>query len=782
MKKIKIFLTVIMIIFCFLIIGCSQSIQLEKPQNLRVDNNIAKWNVVEMADGYVLSIEGDEYSSQSNYFDLKVLELKNGSYVLKVKATSKQVGVVNSEYSEEYTYVVNKIVNEDNPNPNQKPNPIALATPTNLRVVSSNVLKWDSVDNATGYVITISGIEYNVSSCEFSLAYLSLALGTYDVKIRAIGNGTEYLDSVDSTSITVEIKKEEDYLASERYVAEQTANGFEYDSSIVVDDNLEYYYFYLGAISSAPINVYPAVEFKYEGQEYTVERTNITETRIIETISLAEEFINMTSTSINESTTIEAGIEVEYIITASLKLSDTIGHEYTHEKGRTISRSTENTKEIAETISESVSLKTIMSTQNGYTLNRSYRVAVYKTLDVFAIVEKDLATGEYKYTFKIFISDDSNLNIVFEESDENGSFLSSSNDDTLEFNMDAAIEFIENMNGAEYEKQTETTALARVYGFDYGKGTVDDPFIIGGKTKSSHEQFLLISEHLNEHFKLTTDVDLSPYKETVFNSIIKGKFEGTIEGNNRILYGFSQSLTYQNVNPSDIAKEYGYNYSLAIFECIGTNGVIKNLNINDCSLYFDPYHSRDDFYAFGILSGICLGKVINVEFDNCSITTHRAKSDSGILSAYLKGVAEKVDFIECNTFSNGDCGSVAGKNNGTIQNCSVTRGYIEFYFTEEHEASVGGIAGYSLGTIQDCAVRDTMFKSYHADDWYVFPFSRDHYSPKMGIIVGHVGAGRIYRVGYENCSKELTHGHQGDYWFAQGWGYAGKTDDGVDVK
>ena len=78
MKKIKIFLTVIMIIFCFLIIGCSQSIQLEKPQNLRVDNNIAKWNVVEMADGYVLSIEGDEYSSQSNYFDLKVLELKMG--------------------------------------------------------------------------------------------------------------------------------------------------------------------------------------------------------------------------------------------------------------------------------------------------------------------------------------------------------------------------------------------------------------------------------------------------------------------------------------------------------------------------------------------------------------------------------------------------------------------------------------------------------------------------------------------------------------------------------
>ena len=773
---------IIMMIFSFFVIGCTENHELilEIPSNLRVENNIAKWNLVDKADGYVLYVSGDEYSVNSNYFDLNELKLINGNYVLKVKAVSKTIGVVNSEYSEEFIYIY-EAPNVD-PGPNPEPNtPSVLNIPNNL-IIENSILKWDAVNNASGYIVNISGVDYTVNICELNLHNLLLGVGSYNIKVKAIGDGENYLESSYSNVITYKIENEEVVtVVQERYMPKQTANGLEYDKSVSVDDKLEYYYFYLGAINNVPISVYPSVKFISEDQEYTVERTNTTEEKIIETISLATEFIDMESTTVTDDCTVsfEGGVD-EYVV-ALFTLSETVGHHYTKEQGRNIVYSNEHTKEIANTISENVSVKTVLSEKKGQTIGKFYRAAVYSNIDVFVVVERDLETGEYKYKYETFINDKNNLNIVIEESDSNGGFLNSSVEDNLKFDMDKAIAYIETIGGAEYQTLTQTTAEAREKGFDYGQGTVDDPYIIGGKIKNTYEQFLLISNNLDKHFKLMKDIDLSEYKESGFSSIIKGKFEGTIDGNDKQIYGFKQSLTYQNVNPSDLAQEQGYKYSLAIFECIGTNGVIKNLTVKDSSIYFDPYHDRDDMYAFGILSGICSGTIDNVKFESCSVTAHRAYSDSGIACARLQGICKNLYFNNCSSTTNGDFGMVAGKNVGTIQDCTVSNANIYFYFVDDHEASVGGIAGYSSGRIQDCIVNNSKFKSYHADDWYVFPFSRGHYSPKMGYIVGHAQKGSVYRVGTSNNTKELEHGHSGDYWFTYNDEKIG-YNDGADTK
>ena len=77
-----------------------------------------------------------------------------------------------------------------------------------------------------------------------------------------------------------------------------------------------------------------------------------------------------------------------------------------------------------------------------------------------------------------------------------------------------------------------------------GTGTADDPFLI--ETAEQLNSIGLHVEHLNKHFKLIADIDISAYPNNQFNTIgtetatINGRFTGVFDGNGHTI----NNLTY----------------------------------------------------------------------------------------------------------------------------------------------------------------------------------------------------------------------------------------------
>ena len=91
MKKVISILLLACLLFCF--VGCGDqsntpdnSSVLESPKNLRYAGGYLRWNIVDHSDGYVISIDGDEYSTSSNMFNVSALSLPKGSHTAKVRA------------------------------------------------------------------------------------------------------------------------------------------------------------------------------------------------------------------------------------------------------------------------------------------------------------------------------------------------------------------------------------------------------------------------------------------------------------------------------------------------------------------------------------------------------------------------------------------------------------------------------------------------------------------------------------------------------------------------
>lgn len=86
-----------------------------------------------------------------------------------------------------------------------------LDEPSNLKVINK-VLSWSEVANTTGYTIYIS--DDNIVTEKTTSYSLSLLLpGNYNLKVKAIGDGKKYLDSIWSANLPYEVKVEsKDYI------------------------------------------------------------------------------------------------------------------------------------------------------------------------------------------------------------------------------------------------------------------------------------------------------------------------------------------------------------------------------------------------------------------------------------------------------------------------------------------------------------------------------------------------------------------------------------------
>ena len=116
---------------------------LDKISAIGVKDGKLVWDAVDDALGYVLTINGEEIKLDANEFSLK--EYAEGKYDIEIYPVNYKY---NSPEAAILTY-----------------NKTPLASPAGV-AVNGNVLKWKSVENATGYSVKLNGTEYTVTANE----------------------------------------------------------------------------------------------------------------------------------------------------------------------------------------------------------------------------------------------------------------------------------------------------------------------------------------------------------------------------------------------------------------------------------------------------------------------------------------------------------------------------------------------------------------------------------------------------------------------------------------
>ena len=165
-------------------------IKLNVVQDLYIDNNILHWADVTGASGYVVKLNNEEYSADTNQFDLTTLNLTKGVYSVSVKATSDEATVLDGEY-------------------------IALASDitvlghvTNVTIVDNTIIEFNAsnVGNATGYIVVYTGEQVYTEEYEFGdtiTINTGLVSDTYAITIISKGDGEFIVNSKPSDGVTI---------------------------------------------------------------------------------------------------------------------------------------------------------------------------------------------------------------------------------------------------------------------------------------------------------------------------------------------------------------------------------------------------------------------------------------------------------------------------------------------------------------------------------------------------------------------------------------------------
>ncbi len=163
------------------------------PDSVTIENNTISWSSVLHAIRYELvQIQGEvEVSFLVSSTSYQLSQVYPGIYQFKVRAIGDGFIYLSSPFSEPIAHEVQAVT---------------LATPTNLRVIN-NVVSFNPVSGATGYLLLIDYSDFRLSSTSFSLAPYSLPPGTYRITIQAVGNGYAILDSAVSAPVFYEIER-----------------------------------------------------------------------------------------------------------------------------------------------------------------------------------------------------------------------------------------------------------------------------------------------------------------------------------------------------------------------------------------------------------------------------------------------------------------------------------------------------------------------------------------------------------------------------------------------
>ena len=155
--------------------------RLEKVTNVRMQDGFIVWDEVPMAQEYIINIDGRDFVSKTNRYEVIVAE---GSHKVRIKACGDYNYVLSSPFSNTEDFY-------------------KLAAPKNVRFENGNLV-WDAVTNASNYnVISENGnINKNVNSTTLLINSSEITEST-TIHVIARGNGNMYLDSDSSKSKSV---------------------------------------------------------------------------------------------------------------------------------------------------------------------------------------------------------------------------------------------------------------------------------------------------------------------------------------------------------------------------------------------------------------------------------------------------------------------------------------------------------------------------------------------------------------------------------------------------
>lgn len=172
---------------------------LYNPTSLELNEYILSWNEMENADSYTVVIDGQEYTTQSNNYDISFLSTIAGNHEISVLSNSNNV-----ELGKDLTYeTIYKEVY------------VKLETPKNIKIVQDTQyldrleITFDAVLNAKTYTVLANGVTLYKS--------LSGNLFAYDVKNNKTGIN-EVVFSIKANSYGYYLESDEGLTDSFKYI------------------------------------------------------------------------------------------------------------------------------------------------------------------------------------------------------------------------------------------------------------------------------------------------------------------------------------------------------------------------------------------------------------------------------------------------------------------------------------------------------------------------------------------------------------------------------------
>ncbi|MCL2592264.1 MAG: S-layer homology domain-containing protein, partial [Defluviitaleaceae bacterium] len=170
----------------------TEPIQLPAPSDLAINGTILTWVGVATTWSYQIYVNGEPTGGlvSENTFDLATLNLSTASYEIRVRAIGDDILHLDSELSEAVIF-------------NSESNLARLTAPIGLAITTNSVLTWNAVLQATAYRVYVNGNPHDstVTSTSFDLASLGLSPGNHQIRVRALGNGSDILDSLLSETV-----------------------------------------------------------------------------------------------------------------------------------------------------------------------------------------------------------------------------------------------------------------------------------------------------------------------------------------------------------------------------------------------------------------------------------------------------------------------------------------------------------------------------------------------------------------------------------------------------
>ena len=156
-------------------------IQLGVPQNVSLSNRKITWDSVDKADGkYYVNIDGEDFAVTGTEFVLP--SISDGAHTYQVRAKGNESNILNSNYTALQSFK-------------------KLEKPSGL-TINNYTFSWQAQDGASNYIVHIGNESYNTDTNTYTIDS-NMITNNLPLKVQAIGNGTDILDSDLSDNYTI---------------------------------------------------------------------------------------------------------------------------------------------------------------------------------------------------------------------------------------------------------------------------------------------------------------------------------------------------------------------------------------------------------------------------------------------------------------------------------------------------------------------------------------------------------------------------------------------------